>query len=752
MIDRKKIVNSSFFIISMLISLLFSCQTEKRGVLVTNEEELTNAIAEAGPGDIITMANGVWQDIEIVFKGEGTVDAPISLRAEEPGKVLIKGQSNLGLSGQYLEVSGLVFTGGYTPTNSVIAFRTSENELANNCRVTNCVIDNFSNPERFESDIWVTMYGKNNRFDHNSLIGKRNLGVTMAVRLNTEESRENNHIIEYNYFGPRQNLGANGGETLRIGTSHYSLTNSNTQVRNNYFDRCDGEHETISNKSGSNVYRNNVFYQCRGTLTMRHGKYTLVENNYFLGGGKANTGGIRVINEYQTVRNNYLAGLTGYRFRGALVVMNGVPDSPINRYNQVVDSKIENNVLVNCDHIQLCAGSDDERSATPVGTTLSGNIFMSNTNLQPFTVYDDISGITFTGNYVNEEATIPIGNGFVSVPYALQKNANGLLVPDSALLNEIGFADPALPVAKEETGAGYYAKADAREAFASGRILAVKPGSNTLIEAYASSEAGDVLELDNGGEYLLTKDLRITHPITLRAPSGEKPTITSRKGSFFKIENEGSLELINLKLDGSQSPDMAGNSVISTSRYSMNKNYRLFVRDCEVVDMDVNHSFDFLKIYRSTMADTVLIQNSTFKNITGSILHMAREVEDLGMYNVEHVIIANTRFEDVQGAVAYIYRGGTDESTYGPIVSISDSEFIHSGKGKRNKTKASLMFHGVQHLTIDGSKWEDSAPLNLHLTNGEPVTSITNCVLKGSGSIGYNVNGFSQKNVQIINQ
>ena len=45
---------------------------------------------------------------------------------------------------------------------------------------------------------------------------------------------------------------------------------------------------------------------------MRHGHHTLVEDNYFLGNRKPNTGGIGIINEYQTVRNNYLYGLTGH--------------------------------------------------------------------------------------------------------------------------------------------------------------------------------------------------------------------------------------------------------------------------------------------------------------------------------------------------------------------------------------------------------------------------------------------------------
>ncbi|MDA9240746.1 polysaccharide lyase 6 family protein [bacterium] len=148
------------------------------------------------------------------------------------------------------------------------------------------------------------MYGKHNRFDHNHLEGKRNKGVTMAVRLNAEASQENYHRIDHNYFGSRPVLGSNGGETLRIGTSHYSLSNSYTVVENNYFDRCDGEVEIISVKSGSNHISGNLFYESRGTLTLRHGNDNLVENNIFLGNGVEHTGGIRVINKRQTIRNN----------------------------------------------------------------------------------------------------------------------------------------------------------------------------------------------------------------------------------------------------------------------------------------------------------------------------------------------------------------------------------------------------------------------------------------------------------------
>ena len=731
----------------LYLALLGACTSGIDGTLVSTIEEFEEAATTAQPGDRIVLANGTWTDVELVLKAEGTAEQPVELTAEEPGKVIISGQSNLQISGNHIVVSGLVFRDGHTPTSEVISFRTAKDELANNSRVTNTVVDSFNNPERFSSDTWVALYGKNNRFDHNSLINKGNSGVTLAVRMTTEASRENGHVIEYNYFGPRQTLGSNGGETLRIGTSHYSREFSNTIVRNNYFDRTGGELEIISSKSCGNEFRNNVFFESQGTLTMRHGHYTLVENNYFIGNRKPNTGGIRVINENQTVRNNYLYGLTGHRFRGALVVMNGVPNGPINRYDPVIDSIIDNNVVVDSDHIQLCAGADAERSAPPTGTTMHNNIFMSKTNPDPFTIYDDISGISFAGNVVNEEVNVPIDRGFDKAPYSVAENAHGLLVPQASLLEQIGFDDLKLPVSKEETGASFYPKTDPFVAFRSGATISVEPGTNTLLAALASSKPGDTLLLQNGGEYLLTKYAALQHPVSIVAGEGDRPVVRSEKSSFFIIENGGSLELDNIRIDGAESPDLAGNSVISTSRYSMNQNYRLVVRNCRVTDLDVNHSFDFLKVYRSTFADAVEILDTEMTNVTGAILALDKETDDLGIYNVENIRIEGSTFTDIQGPVANIYRGGTDESTFGPIVNVTGSAFNNVGKGNRNKSGASLKFHGVQLLDIAESTWNDSAPLELFLTNGEPITRIRDVVMTGTGPIRANRDEYDLDNV-----
>lgn len=98
------------------------------------------------------------------------------------------------------------------------------------------------------------------------------------------------------------------------------------------------------------------------------------------------------------MRDNYIEGLTGSRFGGAFVVMNGVPNSPINRYHQVKSAVITNNSLIDSDNIQLGAGSDAERSAVPIDSRMERNLVVHRQDRNSLTVYDGMSGITFSEN------------------------------------------------------------------------------------------------------------------------------------------------------------------------------------------------------------------------------------------------------------------------------------------------------------------------------------------------------------------
>lgn len=687
--------------------------------LVKDQDAYKETIRRLEPGDKLVLANGVWRDFEIVFKGYGEKGNPIALTAETPGKVILSGQSNLRLAGEFLEVSGLVFKNGYTPTSEVISFRVDSKNIANNSRVTETVIDNYNQPERQEVDFWVIMYGKNNRFDHNHIVGKRNKGVTMAVRLNTEQSQQNHHRIDHNYFGPRQILGSNGGETLRIGTSHYSLTDSFTVVESNYFDRADGELEIISNKSGKNTFRHNTFYQSRGTLTMRHGNNNIVEGNVFFGNGADHTGGIRVINAGQIIRNNYMEGLKGTRFGGALVVMNGVPNSPINRYHQVKDAKITNNSLINSDNIQLAAGSDAERSATPIDSEFANNLIYHSEGRDVFTVYDDISGITFAENVLASIDKPEFAAGFHRESIVLDRNDNGLLYPTSEV--EAGAPQDLKVTTKEMTGVSWYPKSEPIVEFDSGRTIKVSPKQNEFYSAVQEAKAGDTLVLQSGN-YIVSKFLKITKPLTIKGKG--KVNIAFERSALFEILDGGSLKLSGVNISGKDAPDNAGNAVIRTSPYSMLKNYRLEIIDAHFSDMDVNHSFNIISAAKGTFADHILIKDSRFEDVTGAILKLDKESDDYGIYNAEYLTVSRSTFENVQGALVDFYRGGTDESTFGPHFELTDSALTNVGGGKRNKSNASIHLHGVQVAHISGNTFEDSEPFLINHTVGEPKTRV----------------------------
>ena len=113
-------------VLAIVLALaVVSCAQQDRGDVIRTIDEFNQAAASVQPGDEIVLANGTWTDVELELKAEGLPDNPVTLRAEEPGQVIITGQSNLSFSGEHIVVSGLVFKDGYTPTREVISFRTS---------------------------------------------------------------------------------------------------------------------------------------------------------------------------------------------------------------------------------------------------------------------------------------------------------------------------------------------------------------------------------------------------------------------------------------------------------------------------------------------------------------------------------------------------------------------------------------------------------------------------------------------------
>ena len=124
---------------------MYSCsEKEDKGQLVKNVTEFDYVVKNAKPGTKIILANGEWNNVELLFEGDGTISDSIVLSVETKGQVILTGNSSLRISGSFLKVEGLVFKDGFTPTNAVISFRKNRDEISNNSRLTECVIDNFN--------------------------------------------------------------------------------------------------------------------------------------------------------------------------------------------------------------------------------------------------------------------------------------------------------------------------------------------------------------------------------------------------------------------------------------------------------------------------------------------------------------------------------------------------------------------------------------------------------------------------------
>ncbi len=371
----KNIITSRYLIFALLGCYLSLSNLYASEIKVNTLAEFKSSLKKVKPGDAIIMANGKWIDAQILFETNGTKDNPITLKAETAGKVVLSGTSSLKIAGDYLVVDGLYFKDGAPDNKDVIEFRKDENKESNYCRLTNCAIEDYNPASKSTEYKWVSMYGTNNRVDHCYFRNKINAGCLLVVWLS---NKPNYHLIDSNYFAFRPELGENGAEIIRIGTSDWSMYPSYTTVEYNYFEQCNGEHEIISNKSFYNTYRHNTFVECQGALTLRHGNNCIVEGNYFFGNNVKGSGGIRIIGEGHKVINNYIADTEGSNTTSALTFMNGVPNSPLNRYFQVKNAVVAFNTLVNNKtSIEFGVGNSEEVSLPPINSVIANNIVVS---------------------------------------------------------------------------------------------------------------------------------------------------------------------------------------------------------------------------------------------------------------------------------------------------------------------------------------------------------------------------------------
>jgi poly(beta-D-mannuronate) lyase len=741
--------------IIVLFLLFLSPFLVAQEVLVSSISDYNKTIKTAKPGSVIVLKNGVWNDFKMNAFGDGLKGNPIIVKAETPGEVFMTGNSTLNISGNYVIVSGLWFKDGNSSFKSVVQFRNDAKEYANNCRFTNSTISYYKVKEGIK-DHWVDLWGKNNRVDHNNFTGKTSPGTTLVVWLKGAQHTENRHRIDHNIFGNRPELGTNGGETIRIGTSANSMKSSKTRVESNVFLNCDGEIEIVSNKSGDNIFRENLFVESKGTLTLRHGNNALVENNVFLGNGVAKTGGIRIINEGHIVRNNLLIGLAGDGYRGAIVVMNGVPNSPLNRYHQVKNVDIQNNTIINSGPISFGEGKDAEKTLAPINTNFSNNLIYNVNSANTIIFADDVRGISFHKNYIHTLPSIA-KSGFI--PTIIDwKEINSFPIPtaNNAALTSVfkNSKSPTKDITKKSRTL-YVAGAfnlDARKLpkalslragpgwspniippVQEAQVTVVKPGLETLRKAIGSAVSGSTLFLETG-EYFSEKKIKITKDITIIGDIGGATIIAANKNIkkpidyLFRVEENVTFKLSHVFIDGKNSN--LKYAIVSPDKLQ-GASYNLFVDTVTFQNFKNKKGGSVFKAYNGTKADTLSFVNSRFENNYRG-LNLSYDNKNMGMFNANFIVLKNSVFKNIEeSAINYVRKIPNNMISGGDLL-VENCVFYNVDNREKGKI---IKADGIHRVKIVNSVFDNSYKIKTPIVLKGISQQISNCLINNSGYV-----------------
>ncbi|MCS3801234.1 chondroitinase-B domain-containing protein [Niastella sp. OAS944] len=689
--------------IYFLVIALLAHGAQAASILVSNPQQLNNALTNAQPGDTILLDKGNWKDVALTIETNGTKEKPVVIAAATPGAVQFTGNSFIKFGSDYVVVSGIHFVDGFAEKGAVIEFRKNNDKLANHCRLTNCVIDSYNKPGRFDNENWIILWGQYNRIDHCTIGNKLTGGTTIIVELNDERSQQNHHEIDSNYFNGRLPLGSNGGETIRVGVSRYALTSSRTNIHHNYFERCSGEVEIISIKSGDNQINCNTFLECEGGLVLRHGERNTVSNNVFFGRNKPYTGGVRVINPGHTVSNNFFVDLAGERFHSAFSVLNGVPNSLPNRYVQVKDVQIHHNTFINCKSIVFGAGKDPERTAAPQNVVFRNN-FIASKGKRLYEDANNDGGILFSGNTYVAPGVTTIVKGFTA-----GKGLDTLINIYPMIKHDKGIDIEQLPVMNaKETGAAWYTPS--KPTLTASVTYSVSAAqSKQLAAIVAKAKAGDIIQLTDTGLYQIEEPLVVRTLLTIKGAKSQLVNVGEKSlPAFIVIENGGSVTVENIQFNSAYKSYDDVQAAISTTVKPMNSHYRLQVNNCEFFNFNES-SFACIRGTKSTYADSVIITNSLFHHNSGTGIDFSSEKDDKGIYNVAHLVVTGCVFTNMLSTAINVYRGGNDESTTGPDVLIDHCTF--------NEVENRMQGCVVKLL-------------------GAQIATVTNCVFNKSGAGG----------------
>lgn len=379
--------------------------------VVSSKDEIDQEVKKLEPGGTLKLADGVYENIQLIIGRSGKPGLPITIRALNPGKVFFTGDVKVELWGRYIVIADIWFKDGNRNIDQwnshgpgLVAIYGSYN------RITGCVFDCF---DQANSAYITTSLAKDGtvpqycRIDHCSFTDKItfdqviNLNNTAkAIKDGTAGGPAMYHRIDHCFFSNPQKPG-NAGGGIRIG--YYRNDIGRCLIDSNLFMRQDSEAEIITSKSQENVFYANTYLNCQGTMNFRHGDHQVAINNFYIGNdARSGYGGMFVWGSRHIIACNYFQLSETLKSRGnAALYLN--PGARSSEHAVAFDLLIANNAFVNVNGYAIHFNPLVERRKefcreqglkfeTPGALFLKGNLFFNEGNFSfPF-FKDDYTG------------------------------------------------------------------------------------------------------------------------------------------------------------------------------------------------------------------------------------------------------------------------------------------------------------------------------------------------------------------------
>ena len=322
-------------------------------VSVKDASQLCVAVEQYKSGDLILLEDGDYKDLKLIVRRSGSSSNPFIIKAQHPGKVRFTGDVKVELRGNYVTLDGISFVeGARNPKQwkshgpGLVAI------YGDHVEVSNCLFQDF---DEANSAYITTSLDDQDRvpqyayIHHCAFIGKRTLD--QVINLNNKRKKELTgdpglpmyHRIQYCYFSNPKKKG-NAGGAIRVGYWRKDL--GRCLVSDNLFERQDSEAEIITSKSQENVYYNNTFLNCQGTMNLRHGDHQVLLNNFFIGTDKKHEyGGMFIWGSNHLIACNFFFLPTTLKSRGnSALYLNCGPKA--SEHALAYDNAILNNTFI----------------------------------------------------------------------------------------------------------------------------------------------------------------------------------------------------------------------------------------------------------------------------------------------------------------------------------------------------------------------------------------------------------------------